>query len=170
MSNVRNSMIYYTALEKSTLFVQVVTYWTENVTWEKCDQISHTFIHRKCVTCLTSDQIWHRWVILSNFSQLLWKNFHRIRHSHDIFDRIHHMWKIRPNFSHLYSPKILHVKYPTKYIKHEEFDRILHRCEQLDLIRLSYDIFDRIHRMWKFRPNFSHLYSPIRPRVRCLTD
>ena len=24
--------------------------------------------------------------------------------------------------------------------------------------------------MWKIRPNFSHLYSPIRPRVRCLTD
>ena len=22
----------------------------------------------------------------------------------------------------------------------------------------------------KIRPNFSHLYSPIRPRVRCLTD
>ena len=57
------------------------------------------------------------------------KNFHRIRHSHDIFDRIHHMWKIRTNFSHLYSPKISHVKYPTKYIKREEFDRILHRCE-----------------------------------------
>ena len=24
--------------------------------------------------------------------------------------------------------------------------------------------------MWKIRPNFSHLYSPIRPHVRCLTD
>ena len=97
------------------------------------------------------------------------KNFHRICHSHDIFDRMHHMWKIRPNFSHQYSPKISHVKYPTKYIKREEFDRILHRCEQLD-IRHSHDIFDRIHHMWKIRPNFSHLYSPIRPRVRCLTD
>ena len=98
------------------------------------------------------------------------KNFRRIRHSHDVFDRIHHMWKIRPNFSHLYSPKISHVKYPTKYIKPEEFDRILHRCEQLDLIRHSYDTFDRIHHMWKIRPNFSHLYSSIRPRVRYLTD
>ena len=55
--------------------------------------------------------------------------------------------KIRPNFSHLYSPKISHVKYPTEYIKREEFDTILHRCEQLDLIRHSYDIFDRIHHM-----------------------
>ena len=98
------------------------------------------------------------------------KNFHQIRHSHDIFDRIHHMWKIRPNFSHLYSPKISHVKYPTEYIKRGEFDRIRHRCEQLDLIRHSYDIFDRIHHMWKIRPNFSHLYSPIRPHVRYLTD
>ena len=80
------------------------------------------------------------------------------------------MWKIRPNFSHLYSPKISHVKYPTKSIKRKEFDRILHRCELLDLIRHSYDIFDRIHHMWKIRPNFSHLHSPIRPRVRCLTD
>ena len=24
--------------------------------------------------------------------------------------------------------------------------------------------------MWNMQPNFSHLYSPIRPRVRCLTD
>ena len=80
------------------------------------------------------------------------------------------MWKIRPNFSHLYSPKISYVKYPTKYIKRKEFDRILQRCELLDFIRHSYDIFDRIHHMWKIRPNFLHLYSPIRPRVRCLTD
>ena len=98
------------------------------------------------------------------------KNFHRIRHSHDIFDRIHHMWKFRPNFSHLYSPKISHVKYPTEYIKREEFDRTRHRCEQLDLIRHSYDILDKIHHMWKIRPNFSHLYSPIMPRLRYLTD
>ena len=88
----------------------------------------------------------------------------------DLLDRKSHMWKMRPNFSHLYSPKISHVKYPIKYIKRKEFDRILHRCELLDLIRHSYDIFDRIYHMWKIRPNFSHLYSPIRPRVRCLTD
>ena len=118
--------------------------------------------------------VWHQPKIahVSNFIEFFTavKNFHRIRHSHDIYDRIHHMWKIRPNFSHLYSPKISHVKYPTKYIKREEFDRILHRCEQLDLIRHCHDIFDRIHHMWKVRPNFSHLYSPIRPHVRCLTD
>ena len=80
------------------------------------------------------------------------------------------MWKIRPNFSHQYSPKILHVKYPTEYIKREEFNRIRHRCEQLDLIRHSYDIFDRIHHMWKIRPYFSHLYLPIMPRVIYSTD
>ena len=136
---------------------------------KKCDRISHTFIHRKCVTCLTSDQIWHRWVILSNFSQL-WKISTECVTVMIYSTEYTTCEKIRPNFSHLYSPKISHVKYPTKYIKREEFDRILHRCEQLDLIRLSYDIFDRIHRMWKIRPNFSHLYSPIRPRVRCLTD
>ena len=86
-------------------------------------------------------------------------------------------WYIRQNTPHVKNPTEFltpifaeNVKYPTKYIKREEFDRILHRCEQLDLIRLSYDIFDRIHHMWKIRPNFSHLYSPIRPRVRCLTD
>ena len=88
----------------------------------------------------------------------------------DLLDRKRHMWKMRPNFSHLYSPKISHVKYPTEYIKHEEFNRILHRCEHLDLIRHSYDIFDRIHHMWKIRPNFSHLYSPIMSRVKYSTD
>ena len=82
----------------------------------------------------------------------------RIHTSCDILDRIHHMWKIRPYFSHLYSRKISHVKYPTEYIKREAFNRILHRCEQLDLIRHSYDIVDRIHHMWIIRPNFSHLY------------
>ena len=43
-------------------------------------------------------------------------------------------------------------------VKHEEFDRILHRCEQFDQIRQSYLVFSRIHHMWKIRPNFSHLY------------
>ena len=80
------------------------------------------------------------------------------------------MWKTRPNFSHLYSPKISHVRYPTECIKREEFDRIRHRCEQLDLTRHSYDIFDRIHHMWKIRPNFSHLYPPIMSRVISSTD
>ena len=91
--------------------------------------------------------IWPNIAYVTNYIEFFAavNNFHRIRHSHDVFDSIHHMWKTRPNFSHLYSPKISHVKYPTKYIKREEFDRILHRCEQLDLIRHSYDIFDRIH-------------------------
>ena len=88
----------------------------------------------------------------------------------DLLDRKRHMWKIRPNFSHLYSPKISHVKYPTEYIKRDKFNRMLHRCEQLDLIRHSYDIFDRIHHMWKIRPYFSHLYSPIMSRVKYTTD
>ena len=129
---------------------------------------SHLYSPKMCYLF----DIWPNIALVSNSIEFFAavKHFRRIRHSHDIYDRIHHMWKIRPNFSHLYSPKISHVKYPTKYIKSEEFDRIRHRCEQLDLIRHSYDIFDRIRHIWKIRPNFSHLYSPIRPRVRCLTD
>ena len=136
--------------------------------WKLRPNFSHLYSPKVCRLF----DIWPNIAHVSNSIEFFTavKNFHRIRHSHDIYDRIHHMWKIRPNFSHLYSPKISHVKYPTKYIKREEFDRILHRCEQLDLIRHCYDIFDRIHRMWKVRPNFSHLYSPIRPHVRCLTD
>ena len=178
--------------------MSLVKYSTNYVNREKFNDILHGCgkIDLISTSCDILDRKRHMWKMRPNFSHLyspkmchlfdIWpniaqvsnsielfaavKNFHRIRYSHDIFDRIHHMWKIRPNFSHLYSPKISHVKYPTKYIKREEFDRILHRCEQLDLIRHSYDIFDRIHQMWKIRPNFSHLYSPIRPRVRCLTD
>ena len=79
---------------------------------------------------LYSPKMCHLFDILPNIAQVsnsieffaAVKNFHRIRHSHDIFDRIHHMWKIRPNFSHLYSPKISHVKCPTKYIKREKFE------------------------------------------------
>ena len=129
---------------------------------------SHLYSPKMCYLF----DIWPNIAHVSNSNEFFAavKNFHRIRHSHDIFDRIHHMWKIRPNFSHLYSPKISHVKYPTKYIKREEFDRILHRCEQLVLIRHSYGIFDRIHHMRNIRPNFSHLYLPIRPRVSCLID
>ena len=38
-------------------------------------------------------------------------------------------------------------KVPTEYIKHEEYDRILHRYEQFDQIRQSHHIFSRIHHM-----------------------
>ena len=80
------------------------------------------------------------------------------------------MWKIRPNFSHLYSPIMFRVKYSTDYVKREKFNDILHGCGKIDLIRHSYDIFDRIRHVWNIRPNFSHLYSPIMPRVIYSTD
>ena len=152
MLNVRTSMIYYTAVEKSTSFVQVVTYWAENVT---CEKIRPNFSH------LYSPQMWPNIAHVSNSIEFFTavKNFHRIRHSHDIFDRIHHMWKFRPNFSHIYSPKISHVKYPTEYIKRDEFDRIRHRCEQLDLIRHSYDIFDRIHHVKNPTEFLTHIFA-----------
>ena len=175
-----------------------VKYSTDYVKREKFNDILHGCrkIDLIRTSCDLLDRKRHMWKMRPNFSHLyspkvcrlfdIWpniahvsnsieffiavKNFHRIRHSHDIFDRIHHMWKFRPNFSHLYSPKLSHVKYPTEYIKRDEFDRIRHRCEQIDLIRHSYDIFDRIHHMWKIRPNFSHIYSPIMPRVIYSTD
>ena len=136
--------------------------------WKMRPNFSHLYSPKVCRLFDIWPNIAHVSISIEFFTAV--KNFHRIRHNHDIFDRIHHMWKIRPNFSHLYSPKISRVKYPTEYIKRKEFDRIRHRCEQLDLIRQGYDIFDRIHHMWKIRPNFSHLYTPIRPRVRYSTD
>ena len=175
-----------------------VKYSTYYVKREDFNDILHGWgnIDLICTICDILDRKRHMWKLRPNFSHLyspqmchlfdIWPNiahvsnfiefflavkiFHRIHHSHDKFDRIHHMWKFRPKFSHLYSPKISHLKYPTKYIKREEFDRIRHKCEQLVLIRHSYDIFDKIHHMWKIRPNFSHLYSPIMPLLRYLTD
>ena len=107
------------------------------------------------------------WVLVQTASaRRLLRRFER----HDIFDRIHHMWKIRPNFSHLYSPKISHVKYPTG-------------------IYQTWVIWSNTSQMWTIRPNssqlwhirqnsshvkkktnFSHLYSPIMPRVIYSTD
>ena len=68
---------------------------------------------------LYSPQMCHLFDIWPNIAQVsnsieffaAVKNFHRIRHSHDIFDRKHHMWKIRPNFSHPHFPKISNVKF-----------------------------------------------------------
>ena len=89
-------------------------------------------------------------------------------HTHLIFSRIHHMWKIRPNFSHLYSPKISHVKYPTEYIKREEFDIIRHTCEQLDLVTVMTYSTEFI--TCEKSDRFSHLHPPIMPRVIYSTD
>ena len=41
-------------------------------------------------------------------------------------------------------------KVPTEYVKHEEYDRILHRCEQFDQIRQSSHI----------QQNTSHVKNP----------
>ena len=124
--------------------------------WKMRPNFSHLYSPKVCRLF----DIWPNITHVSNSIKFFTavKNVHRIRHSYDIFDSIHHMRKIRPNFSHLYSPKISHVKYPTEYIKREEFDRIRHRCEQFDQIRHSYDIFDRIHHMWK---NPTEFLTPI---------
>ena len=140
MSNVRNPMIYYTAVEKIDLIRTSCDLLDRKChMWKMRPNFSHLYSPKVCRLF----DIWPNIADVSNSIEFFTavKNFHRIRHSHDIYDRIHHMWKIRPNFPHINSPKISHVKYPTKYIKREEFDRILHRCEQLDLIRHCYDIF-----------------------------
>ena len=108
---------------------------------------------RSRVRCLT-DYIKHE-----KFNDILHRcgKIDLIHTSCDILDRKHHLWKIRPNFSHLHCRNIK-CKVPTEYVKHEEYDRIFHRCEQFDQICQSHHIFSRIHHMWKIRPNFSHLY------------
>ena len=125
--------------------------WKKRHMWKMRPNFSHLYSPKVCRLF----DIWPNIAHVSNSIEFFTavKNFHRIRQSHDIFDRIHHMWKFRPNFSHIYSPKISHVKYPTEYIKREEFDRIRHRREQLDLIRDSYDI-------QCIRQNSSHVKNP----------
>ena len=61
MSLVRNSSQYFTAVKlwKTDLIRHtVVTHLTENITYEKYVQVSHTYNSPKCVTCNTSDQIY----------------------------------------------------------------------------------------------------------------
>ena len=116
--------------------------------WKMQPNFSHLYSSKVCRLF----DIWPNIAHVSNSIEFFKavKNFHRIRHSHDIFDRIHHMWKIRPNFSHLYSPKISHVKYPTEYIKREEFDRI----------RQMWTIRPNSSQLWHIRQNSSHVKNP----------
>ena len=80
----------------------------------------------------------------------------RIHTSCDILDRKHDMTNptkfLTPTFA-----ENIKCKVPTEYVKHEEYDQILHRCEQFDQIRQSHHIFSRIHRMWK-SDRISHTY------------
>ena len=140
------------------------------------------YILPKCVKWKKFDRICHLWGIRSNTLQL-W-NYGKM------FDRLYQTWdeiqwytaQMLKNRSNSYKfwhtgQKTWHVKNPTKfltptfaenikckvpteYVKHEEYDRILHRCEQFDQIRQSHHIFSRIHHMGKIRPNFSHYILP----------
>ena len=84
-----------------------------------------------------------------------------IRTSCDLLDRKRHMWKVRPNFSHLYSPKVCCLFYIWPNIAHVSNSiEFFTAVKNVRRIRHSHDIFDRIHHMWKIRPNFSHLYLP----------
>ena len=46
MSNMRNSIEYFTDVNNLTKFVKVITYSAEYIACEKRDRISHTYIRR----------------------------------------------------------------------------------------------------------------------------
>ena len=102
MSLVRNSIQYFTAVKLWKIHLirhTVVTHLTENITYEKYVQVSHTYNSPKCVTCNTSDQIYL---------------------ACDKFDRKLPCCKI--NSTELF----ITVTYLTKYMLCEKSDRISH--------------------------------------------
>ena len=201
-----------------------VNYSTDYVKREKFNDILHGCgkIDLIRTSCDLLDRKRHMWKIRPNFSHLyspkvcrlfdIWpniahvcnsiefftavKNFHRIRHSHDIFDRIHHMWKTQPNFSHLYLPKISNVKFRlnmsnirniieyftdvnnlTKFVKVITYSAEYITCEKFDRISLTYILpkcvtckkFDRICHLWGIRSNTLQLWNYGKIDLTCHT-
>ena len=142
-------------------------------------------IDRIHTSCDILDRIHHLWKIRPNFSHLYSPIMSRLKYSSDfvkredfndilhgcgkidlirtscdILDRKRHMWKIRPNFSQLYSPQMSHLFDIWPNIAHvSKSIEFFIAVKKFHRIRHSHDIFDRIHHMWKFRLNFSHIFA-----------
>ena len=114
-------------------------------------------------TCKMFDRLYQTWDIQWYTAQM-WKNrsnSYKLWHTGKTWHVKNPIEFLTPTFAENSKCKV-----PTEYVKHEEYDRILHRCEQFDQIRQSHHIVSRIHHMWKnpteflipiFYQNVSHV-------------
>ena len=79
------------------------------------------------------------------------------------------MWKIRSNLSHRREESVpWEIRFNIAHVSN--FIEFFTAVKNVPRIRHSHDISDRIHHMWKIRPNFSHLHLPKISHVKYPTE